>query len=243
MQAEMLLGKTHSEGVYNKVRAEILTCRYRPGSRLKIQDLCDEMQVSNGAVREALSRLASEGLVLLEPQKGFRVMGLSRDELVDITEARVEIEASCLKLAIENPSVDWESGIVASFYRLSRIEEREPSDPKRLSDTWADAHSIFHNSLVAACRVHRLLRIRAQLYEMSERYRRISVPLRHIDRDVNREHSDLKDAVIAGDIALTTKLIARHLRLTTQILLDSDVFEQPAATEPEARRAIRNAPA
>src|SRR5262245_15548185 len=59
--------RTHSEGVYNKVRIEILACRYRPGARLKIQDLCEEHQVSNGAVREALSRLASEGLVILEP--------------------------------------------------------------------------------------------------------------------------------------------------------------------------------
>ncbi len=65
----MAKSKTHSEDVYNRVRVEILACRYRPGARLKIQDLCDEHQVSNGAVREALSRLASEGLVLLEPRR------------------------------------------------------------------------------------------------------------------------------------------------------------------------------
>jgi DNA-binding GntR family transcriptional regulator len=216
--------KTRSEGVYNKVRIEILACRLRPGARLKIQDLCQEHQVSNGAVREALSRLASEGLVLLEPQKGFRVMGLSREELIDLTEARIQIETICLRLAIASRSVDWESGIVASFYRLSKIAEREPTDPLRLNDKWVEAHAVFHGSLVAACPVNHLLRIRTQLYEMSERYRRMSVPLRHIERDVYKEHSDIKDAVLAGKVALTEELMRLHLSLTTQILLDADVL-------------------
>lgn len=239
MVAMLLNGKTHSEGVYNRVRAEILACRYLPGARLKIQDLCDELQVSNGAVREALSRLASEGLVLLEPQKGFRVMGLSRDELIDLTEARVHVETNCLRLAIENRNVDWESGIVASFYRLTKIEEREPTDPQRLSDKWSEAHAIFHSSLVAACPIGHLLRIRTQLYEMSERYRRMSVPLRHVDRDVNKEHSDLKDAVLVGDAVATEHIIGRHLRLTTQILLDAAVLQ--STTEDGAMRAREGA--
>jgi DNA-binding GntR family transcriptional regulator len=220
--------KTHSEGVYNQVRIDILACRYRPGARLKIQDLCEEHQVSNGAVREALSRLASEGLVLLEPQKGFRVMGLSREELIDLTEARIQIETNCLRLAIANRNVEWESGIVGSFYRLSKIAEREPTDPLRLNDKWVEAHAMFHGSLVAACPVNHLLRIRTQLYEMSERYRRMSVPLRHVDRDVGKEHSDIKDAVLAGKVALTEELMRHHLSLTTQILLDADIREDDA---------------
>ena len=219
---------THSEDVYNKVRVEILACRYRPGARMKIHDLCQEHQVSNGAVREALSRLVSEGLVLLEPQRGFRVMGLSREELVDLTEARIQIESTCLRLAIANGSVDWESGIVASFYRLTKIPEREPTDRLRLNDKWAAAHTVFHQSLVAACPVNHLLRVRTQLYEMSERYRRMSVPLRHIARDVDKEHGDLKDAVLAGNTEATENLIRCHLSLTAQILLDAEIFEEEA---------------
>jgi DNA-binding GntR family transcriptional regulator len=218
---------THSEDVYHKVRIEILACRYPPGARLKIHELCQEHQVSNGAVREALSRLASEGLVLLEPQRGFRVMGLSREELVDLTEARIQMEGICLRLSMENRSVDWETGIVGAYYRLSKIPEREPTDPSRLNDKWVGAHKAFHESLVAACPVNQLLRIRTQLYEMSERYRRMSVPLRHIARDVNKEHSDLKDAVLACDMATSETLMRRHLSLTTQILLDAEMLDEP----------------
>ena len=54
------------------MRADLLACRIPPGSRLKIQDLCDRFSVSLGAIREALSRLTSDGLVVSEPQRGFR---------------------------------------------------------------------------------------------------------------------------------------------------------------------------
>src|ERR1700751_4375009 len=60
-------GRTDAMDVYAFVRGEILACRIRPGTRLKIHELCAQHDVSNGAVREALSRLASEGLVLFEP--------------------------------------------------------------------------------------------------------------------------------------------------------------------------------
>ncbi len=155
-------------------------------------------------------------------------MSLSRKELIDLTEARIQIETNCLRLAIANRSVEWESGIVASFYRLSKIAEREPTDPLRLNDKWVEAHAIFHSSLVAACPVNHLLRIRRQLYEMSERYRRMSVPLRHIDRNVDKEHTDIKDAVLAGKMALTEELMRQHLSLTTQILLDADTLGEEA---------------
>ena len=235
--------KTHGEGVYHKVRAEILACRYPPGSRLKIQDLCEEHDVSNGAVREALSRLASESLVLLEPQKGFRVMSLSRTELIDLTEARIQIELVCLHLAIQNRTLKWEGDIVGAAHRLSRQTEREPSDPLRLSEPWAQAHAVFHQSLVASCPVQHLLRMRQQLFEMSERYRQISVPLRHMERDVAKEHGEIKDAVLAGDTQRVEKLMRQHLELTTQILLNSDVLcNEPGETPQPREKSARPAP-
>jgi DNA-binding transcriptional MocR family regulator len=64
-------GRTDAMDVYAFVRGQILACRISPGTRLKIHELCAQHDLSNGAVREALSRLASEGLVLFEPQKGY----------------------------------------------------------------------------------------------------------------------------------------------------------------------------
>src|SRR5712675_286146 len=68
-----------THGAYAELRSELLACRFAPGEKLKIDDLCRRFAVGSSAVREALSRLASEGFVVSEPQRGFRVAPLSVD--------------------------------------------------------------------------------------------------------------------------------------------------------------------
>lgn len=218
-------GVTNAQEVYAKLRQEILAYRLKPGAKLKIADLCEEMGVSNGAVREALSRLSADDLVTARPQRGFIVAEMSRRDMSDLTKARILIENECLAQAMANRDVDWESRIVASYHKLERLPEREPSDPARLSDAWVNAHAEFHNALVANCANTWLLKIREQLYEKSERYRRLSVPLRKIKRAVNAEHKAIMNAALANNQAKATTLMAEHLTLTSDILLASGLLQ------------------
>ncbi len=212
-----------TQGAYEGLRADLLACRITPGSRLKIQDLCQRFSVSLGAVREALSRLTSEGLVISEPQRGFRAAPISVADLKDLTMVRIEVESLCLKRAIEIGTVDWEARLVAAFHRLSRTPERVASDPMRSADEWAEAHAAFHAALVEGADSPWLLRLHAQLYAQSERYRRLSVPLSSEERDVGQEHQKILDATLRRDAAAAVDLLTRHLGATTAILLDADI--------------------
>src|SRR5499425_1911828 len=140
-----------TQGAYERLRADLLSFRIPPGARLKIQDLCVRLSVSLGAIREALSRLTSEGLVVAEPQRGFRAAPISAEDLSDLTRVRIEIESLCLRRAIELGDVDWEARLVAAFHRLSRTPERAPDDPARSNEDWAAAHGAFHLALVEGC--------------------------------------------------------------------------------------------
>lgn len=213
--------RTLSEDAYQFIRAEILSCRLVPGSKLKINVFCERLDVSLGAVREALSKLSSEGLVLAEAQRGFRVAPVSRDELIDLTQTRIEIECLCLAQAIQNGDIAWESHIVASFHSLSRIEESQPGDNARLSEAWAQAHGEFHTALVAACQSPVKLRIRKSLYEQTERYRRLSFPTGLGRRDLNMEHKAIMDAALARKPERACEAMNQHLRLTADILLSA----------------------
>jgi DNA-binding GntR family transcriptional regulator len=209
-----------TQGAYEALRAELLSCRIPPGSRLKSQELADRLEVSVGAVREALSRLTAEGLVVAEPQRGFRAAEISAGDLEDLTRVRIEIESLCLRNSLAQGGLDWEARLVAAYHRLSRTPERAPDDQHRTNDAWADAHSAFHTALVEACDSPWLLRLHAMLYAQSERYRRLSMPLARRIRNVDGEHKDLMTAALARDADRAVALLAQHLSATTRILLE-----------------------
>lgn len=214
-----------TESVYARLRADLLACRLKPGSKLKVSELCADLGVSLAVVRESLSRLSAEGLVTSEAQKGFRVPPIASEDLSDLTKARIAIEQLCLREAVANASIEWEARITAAHYRMTRSPERAPDDPKRLSDAYAEAHGAFHEALVAACRNVWLLRVRAQLFTQSERYRRLSVPLQKPLRDLASEHKALMEAALAHDGDLLARLMEEHLWRTAQILLASGVCD------------------
>lgn len=213
--------KSSTQGAYERLRADLLACRFKPGERLPINELCRDLAVSLGAVREALSRLTSEGLVSSEPQRGFRASPISAVDLRDLTDVRREIEAMCIRRAFAGGDVAWEARVVAAYHQLSRTSTRAPDDPQRANDAFTLAHGRFHEEIVSPCDSPWLLRLRATLFAQSERYRALSFPLSRKERDVKAEHRKLVDAVLARDVDKAVELMNEHIEKTTAILLES----------------------
>lgn len=207
--------------VFEHLRTAIVDGLLLPGSKLNITALAEEIGVSAGAVREGLAMLEAEALVVSEPARGYRVSPVSAVELQDLVNARIEIEKLCLVEAIRHGDLAWEGGVVAASHRLSRIAERDAALPDRVNPEWAASHAEFHRALVAGCPNQWLLRMHEMLYQQSERYRQLSVPLAKVKRDVKAEHQALVDAVLGKDIRLVQELIEKHLGLTAQMLLNS----------------------
>ncbi len=224
---------TQTEHVYRRLRTDILNGRITPGARIRMNEITGEHDVSLGAVREALSRLAAEHMVVAAAQRGYTVAILSSDELNDLTHTRIELEQICLRASIENGDTDWEATLISALYRLQRLSEVEPSDHSRMSEKWSKAHSEFHYALVAGCTSAWMHRFRASLYLQAERYRHLSVPLRTADRDVTGEHQALCDAALTRNAAAACELMREHLLKTTEILLDSPLLLQPTPQAPE----------
>jgi DNA-binding GntR family transcriptional regulator len=227
-----------TERVYATLRADLLSCRLAPGQKLKIEDLCRRLGAGSSAVREALSRLASEGFVALEPQRGFRVTPLSIDELRDLTRTRAQIEALCIRDAISLGDLDWETALIAAHHRMSRTPKEAEGDPKRYSQAFADAHTAFHEALVAACSSRWLLSLRRLLFAQSERYRWLSRPLAKVERDLDKEHRQIFEAAVARDADRCVTLMDEHLALTARILIEADARAGAAGGASKSRRRV-----
>ncbi len=113
MEAALKSSTTHAEATYLELRADLLACRLPPGEPIGIKETALRLRTNPSAVREALSRLSSEGLAYAEPQKGFRATPISIEELRDLTEVRIANEQECLRRAIAHGNVDWEAQIAA----------------------------------------------------------------------------------------------------------------------------------
>jgi DNA-binding GntR family transcriptional regulator len=207
---------------YERLRADLLSCRLAPGERLNINDLCQSMGLNLSAVREALAKLTAEGLVIAEPQRGFRVAAISVDELRDLTSVRIEIESLCLRRAMTLGDVSWEATVLSAYHILTRTDRMAVTRDAAAAAQWWAVHADYHRALVSACGSPWLLRVRETLFAQSERYRMLSVPLGGtVPRNVEKEHADITEAVLARDIDRATGLMTSHLELTTHYLLKS----------------------
>ncbi len=204
-----------TSAAHARLREDILAGRLQPGERLKIAEIAAALEVSPGAIREALSRLIPEQLVVFRDQKGFVVAPLSIKDLEDLTDLRCEVEAIALRRSLLRGEVSWEGSVLAAAHRLRRTKILTSAD-RSLNHEWVEHHRTFHGALVSACGSPRLLDLHAQLYEQSERYRNLSFPtLRETERDRQGEHQALADAALDRDADALVELMAKHFRETT----------------------------
>jgi DNA-binding GntR family transcriptional regulator len=212
---------TRTEQVYAQLRADILSGRLAPGARLPFAELGERYNSSSSAIREGLQRLVEQGVVVSEPQLGFRVITLSAADLLDLTVARCEIEGLAMRYAIAHGDLAWESEIVAALYAL----ERTPLDSAHsqpLADDWIAAHRRFHEALIGGCPNHRLRSIACTLRDAAELYRHWSMQAETSERDIDAEHRRLADSVLARDADQASALLEQHLRTTARLLIDRD---------------------
>jgi DNA-binding GntR family transcriptional regulator len=212
--------KTRVLEVYSALHRGILSGRLKPGEKLGPAALAHEYGVSLGVVREALTRLAETGLVVSQPQQGFQVTPISREDLLDLTSTRLDIETLTLRRSVERGDVEWHSRLLAAHYVLEHTPQFDEDDPTLLNEEWAQAHQAFHAELLAACGSRRLLEFAETLRDSAELYRRWSSPLGGgSQRDIAGEHRAIFEAVQAGDVETAVERLSAHIAHTTDVLL------------------------
>jgi DNA-binding GntR family transcriptional regulator len=209
--------RTRTAEIAETLRSAILNARLKPGERLRFEELRDQFDAGMGPLREALTRLAGDGLVTFEEHKGYRVASVSRADLVDLAEVRVSIEAMAITRAIENGSDAWEGRILATLHELGKRSKLTAEGDIDL--VWEEVHQRFHYSLVADCQSPRLLHFRQILSDQATRYRRLSVHYLATPRDDLGEHRALAEAVVARRTDDAVYLIRKHFLQTVEILL------------------------
>jgi len=205
--ANTLIGKA-----FESIRRDIITSKLKPGEKLRIAQLRDAYGVGTSPLREALSRLVSEGLVTAKGQRGFWVPPVSAEEHRDIVETRIVLETYALRASIEAGDDEWEGQIVGAYHNLHRIEERFDEDPDTGFIEWWERNRLFHEALVTACPLKWLLRFHRVVFDLHNRYHRVAMPGPNLSPDLFEDHRLIMEASLDRDADKAETLLATHIR-------------------------------
>lgn len=220
--------RTLAELAYSRLRDDIVWGRLAPDEPLRSDELRRRYGLGVSPLREALSRLVVERLVIAQGQRGYRVAPVSPEEARDILAVRLLIEGEALARSLARGGVEWETAVMAAFHRLARMPL--PVGPGADPRTWAEMHRGFHMALLSACGSPWLLNYAGNLYDQAERYRLIRVmrtPKAVLARDIAAEHRELLDAALARDVDRALAALRQHYSRTIDATAGGLVTPKP----------------
>jgi len=193
--------------VYDHLRAEILAGDLEPGVELAEVALAEQLGVSRGPIREAIGRLASEGLVTVRPRRGAVVSSLSKEEFLELYQVREALERMAVKLAVPRLQPDDIAALQVLIDSMtSRAEQGKVSE-------FFEANAEFHQRLVDASGNVKLAELYRQLLDQIGRYRTRSLLMRgNLQRSV-AEHAAILRAAKRGNAERAAHLMSEHIRV------------------------------
>jgi GntR family carbon starvation induced transcriptional regulator len=200
---------TRADWVDAMLRRAILSGELAPGEKLLGEKLAQQWGVSATPLRESFRRLAGEGLVVIEPQRGARVAPISVDDAAEIYEIRLLLDPVALRASIDAAAASGDETYASSVEAAHRDLQRR----RRSIAEVRLAHRTFHLALVARCPNGLLLRQVEHLLDQSQRFQAVAGAVKSLG-DAEVEHRALSDAAIDGDADRAVAVLTAHLEGT-----------------------------
>lgn len=235
-------GETIADSLRRLIRLDIVRGRLAPGAPLRTQTLCDEYGCSMAPLREALSHLAADGLVVAESQRGFRVAAVTRAEWQDLIARRLELETRALSLSVRHGDDAWAGEVARCEHEFALVSQRRARDRGQIDELWEQRHRALHLALLAGCGSPWLLRFCESLHDHCDRYRRLATPaVSAMDRLDTGEHA-LVAAALGRERRRAEQLMREHIQAIGDAVLANEGFwDTPAPAPSRSRRRPRPA--
>ena len=201
---------TVGASTYERVKRDVIFGALVPGSKLKLDALRARYSASVSTLREILNRLASEGFVVAEEQRGFFVKPVSKDDLIEIANLRILLECSALETSIASGDADWEGDLVAAHHKLHMIEQKMLDGDLSQKELWKRYDWEFHQAMISACNSKNLLAIHGTIFEKYLRYQMLV--LTHRGAPAIEDHRNMLEAALRRDVGTVVSVLEHHIR-------------------------------
>lgn len=200
---------TKNDYAYAQLRDLILTGELSPGSPLQQGKLAKDFGLSTTPLREAIRRLAAEGLITLAAHRDARVAEVTEKEAADLYQVRCQLDPLAASLAATHRTEDELSDIIEAESLLVPLTEEGGVDGLL-------RHREFHRRIYRASHNPILVDMLERLWDKADRYRIIGLQTRGDSpqdfQRVSAEHAELVTAIGDGDAERAQAVMERHIR-------------------------------
>ncbi len=205
--------------VFQKIREDILSGKYKEHEELKEVAIGEELGVSRTPVREAFRQLELEGLIQIIPNKGAYVTGITAKDVKDIYMIRSLLEGLCARMATEKITKE----------QLEEMEENiylaEFHAGKGHMDQMAELDNRFHDILYEACDSKMLEHLLRDFHQYVLRVRQKTLSTNTRGRASNKEHRQIMEAMKAKDAEKAEQLANKHMINAYDNMVKNGLFE------------------
>ncbi len=207
------------EVVYAHLRDRILDGSYGAGQPLRQEEIAQTLSVSRVPVREALTRLESEGLVVLRPRRGYMVVAITPDDIREISDISERLEELGAVEATRRRTPEDVAALEAILAEMDRLGDVARGGDKAALTAWAAQHREFHARLFATSGRKTLCRMIALSRDQLEPFIRIELSMSDYLVHATAEHQRIVDLFRLGSAEEVGRLCAAHIKKSCERLL------------------------
>ena len=209
MPSAEIIPLTVGETAYKRIRSDIILGHIAPRQKLRLDRMKADYGVGISTLRELLNRLAAEGLVLAEGQRGFEVPAVTAQELRELAEIRLLLEGHAMTQSFASGDMEWEGRIVSAHHKLDVVERRMLAGERGGTEVWKRYDWEFHQALISCCGSRELMSTHATVFDRYLRYQMIAFCFR--GEIATGEHRALRDCALARDSAHAIAVLKDHI--------------------------------
>lgn len=208
--------RTVVEYALDALRAGIKDGRYTPGQRLIEVDLTRELNVSRGPVREAMHRLAGEGLVVIEPHRGVVVRLLTRKDVAGLYEVREAIEGLAARLAAKHiDEADNAKRLRAAIKQMRDVFDS--GDAATYMESNERLHALIFELGGNETLIKMVQQLRLPVFRLQ--FSRMMRSSAEAKNDSVEDHEKVVQAILAGNPQKAERAMRRHVRHAGRMIL------------------------
>jgi GntR family transcriptional regulator, carbon starvation induced regulator len=193
---------------YRRLRTDIVFGRLQPGQKLRLDGLREAYGVSVSTLREILSRLTAEGFVLAEGRRGFEVAPISRENLKQLADLRLLLEAHAMEVSFAHAEVEWEGRVVSAHHKLA-LTERLMESGVGAPEQWKRYDGEFHQALISNCGSQVLMDAHGLVFDKYFRYQMVTFNYR--GEEPAAQHKALLECALRRDAVTARAVLEAHV--------------------------------